>query len=91
MKYRSGAGGRGWCGMLSNRTINEIRVWCGRPRLCDIYEGEPNPKCEFYNRLCLPVHTAYQLFSPFASRSEVEQCALGMAEWTRSDQDATRT
>ena len=24
-----------------------------------IYEAEPNPKREFYNRSCLPNHTAY--------------------------------
>ena len=59
MESWSGAGIRGWCGMLSNRTINEIQVWYGRPRVCDIYEGEPNPKRKFYNRLGLPNHTAY--------------------------------
>ena len=70
MEYGSGAGGHGWCGMLSNRTINEIRVWCGRPHLCDIYEGEPNPKREFYNRSYQPCLIACQISSPFASNSE---------------------
>ena len=91
MEYGFGEGGSGWWDMLSNRSINDIRVWCSRPRLCDIYEGEPNPKREFYNRSGLPVYTACQLSSPFASHSEAKRCALGMAEWPRSGHEGTRT